>query len=101
MRVIGLTGGTGSGKSTVSAYLKKRGCCIIDADEIARQLTSPGGEALDPIREKFGDYVFYDNGILDRKNSVILSLMMKKSLKSLRKLPRRLLSEKLPIKFIK
>lgn len=67
MRIIGLTGGTGSGKSTVSAYLKKRGCCIIDADEIARQLTSPGGEALDPIREKFGDYVFYDNGILDRK----------------------------------
>ena len=67
MRVIGLTGGTGSGKSTVSAYLKKRGCCIIDADEIARQLTAPGGEALDPIREKFGDYVFYDNGILDRK----------------------------------
>lgn len=67
MRVIGLTGGTGSGKSTVSAYLKKRGCCIIDADEIARQLTSPGGEALDPIREKFGDYVFYDDGTLDRK----------------------------------
>ena len=67
MRVIGLTGGTGSGKSTVSAYLKKRGCCIIDADEIARQLTSPGGEALDPIREKFGDSVFYDDGTLDRK----------------------------------
>ena len=67
MRVIGLTGGTGSGKSTVSAYLKKRGCCIIDADEIARQLTSPGGEALDPIREKFGVSVFYDDGTLDRK----------------------------------
>ena len=67
MRVIGLTGGTGSGKSTVSAYLKKRGCCIIDADEIARQLTSPGGEALDPIREKFGESVFYDDGTLDRK----------------------------------
>ena len=67
MRVIGLTGGTGSGKSTVSAYLKKRGCCIIDADEIARQLTSPGGGALDPIREKFGDSVFYDDGTLDRK----------------------------------
>ena len=67
MRVIGLTGGTGSGKSTVSAYLKKRGCCIIDADEIARQLTSPGGEALDPIREKFGDSVFYEDGTLDRK----------------------------------
>ena len=64
MRVIGLTGGTGSGKSTVSAYLKKRGCCIIDADEIARQLTSPGGEALDPIREKFGDSVFYDDRTL-------------------------------------
>ena len=67
MRVIGLTGGTGSGKATVCAYLKKRGCCIIDADEIARQLTSPGGEALDPIREKFGDSVFYDDGTLDRK----------------------------------
>ena len=67
MRVIGLTGGTGSGKSTVSAYLKKRGCCIIDADEMARQLPSPGGGARAPIREKFGDSVFYDDGTLDRK----------------------------------
>ena len=46
MKVIGLTGGTGSGKSTVSAYLKEKGCYIIDADKISRELTEKGGEAL-------------------------------------------------------
>ena len=67
MKVIGLTGGTGSGKSTVAAYLREKGCYIIDADKISRTLTAKGGEALGPIKERFGKEVFSDDGSLDRK----------------------------------
>ncbi|MBR6585496.1 MAG: dephospho-CoA kinase [Firmicutes bacterium] len=67
MKIIGLTGGIGTGKSTVSAYLKEKGCVILDADKMSRQLTAPGGDALPAIRRTFGDEVFYDDGTLDRK----------------------------------
>ena len=67
MKIIGLTGGIGTGKSTVSAYLKEKGCVILDADKMSRQLTAPGGDALPAIRITFGDEVFYDDGTLDRK----------------------------------
>lgn len=67
MKIIGLTGGIGSGKSTVSEYLKKRGCIIIDADEMSRKMTEKGGAALAAIREAFGDGYFRADGSLDRK----------------------------------
>lgn len=67
MKIIGLTGGIGSGKSTVSAYLKEKGCIIIDADEISRKMTENGSSALDQIRACFGDEYFYADGSLDRK----------------------------------
>ena len=67
MIIIGLTGGIGSGKSTVSSYLKSRGCLIIDSDEISRAVTGPGGPALEPILMEFGAKVFNDDGTLDRK----------------------------------
>lgn len=67
MIVIGLTGGTGSGKSTVAAYLKEKGCHIIDADKISRELTAKGGEALGAIMSAFGQDVFFEDGSLDRK----------------------------------
>ncbi len=67
MKIIGLTGGIGSGKSTVSAYLKEKGCIIIDADEISRKMTEKGSPALDQIRDCFGDEYFYADGSLDRK----------------------------------
>ena len=66
MYIIGLTGGIGSGKSTVSEYLKRKGCFIIDADEISRAATGPGGPALEPILREFGPRVFNDDGTLDR-----------------------------------
>ena len=66
MIIIGLTGGIGSGKSTVSEYLKRKGCLIIDADEISRAATGPGGPALEPILMEFGPEVFMDDGTLDR-----------------------------------
>ncbi|MDO4352948.1 MAG: dephospho-CoA kinase, partial [Clostridia bacterium] len=65
MRVIGLTGGIGTGKSTVSKYLASRGFEIIDADLIARQIVQPGSPLLDEIgvRSNFWDFstsVFYN-----------------------------------------
>jgi dephospho-CoA kinase len=55
---LGLTGGIGSGKSTVASLLVRHGAALIDTDAIARRLTVPGGEAIDAIRVAFGpDYI--------------------------------------------
>ena len=67
MKIVGLTGGIGSGKSTVSNYLKQKGCLIIDADGISRAVTGPGGPALEPILMEFGAGVFNEDGTLNRK----------------------------------
>ncbi len=58
MKIIGLTGGIASGKSTVSAHLGQRGARVIDADAISRALTAPGGEALPQIGNAFGAQIF-------------------------------------------
>jgi len=63
---IGLTGGIGSGKSSVAAVLGLRGATIIDTDAIARQLSQPGGAAMAEIREVFGEAVVDFTGGLDR-----------------------------------
>lgn len=63
---IGLTGGIGSGKSTVAAMLAELGAPVVDADAISRASTAPGGAAIDAIRRAFGaDYIRAD-GALDR-----------------------------------
>lgn len=67
MKIIGLTGGIGTGKSTVSSYLRENNCYIIDADQISRSLTAKGGEALPAILEHFGKDFFFDDGTLNRK----------------------------------
>jgi dephospho-CoA kinase len=63
---IGLTGGIGSGKSTVAALLASHGAAIIDTDAIARRLTLAGGAAISAIREGFGDGFIDASGALDR-----------------------------------
>ena len=67
MKIIGLTGGIGTGKSTVSAYLAQKGCKIIDADLISHQMTEAGSPCLAEIRDAFGADVFLRDGNLDRK----------------------------------
>jgi dephospho-CoA kinase len=62
---VGLTGGIGSGKSTVAELFAKRGVAVIDTDEIAHELTRPGGEAIEPIRAAFPGLIGTD-GALDR-----------------------------------
>jgi dephospho-CoA kinase len=66
MRIIGLTGGIGSGKSTVSAMLRELGATVVDADEGARVVVQPGQPALAEIRDRFGEAVFAPDGSLDR-----------------------------------
>ena len=63
---IGLTGGIGSGKSTVAARLVERGAELIDTDAIARSLTLAGGDAIEPIRASFGPDFIAASGALDR-----------------------------------
>ncbi len=63
---IGLTGGIGSGKSTVAALLATRGAAIVDSDAIARRLTTQGGLAIEPIRAAFGAAYIDPQGALDR-----------------------------------
>ena len=63
---IGLTGGIGSGKSTVSALLAARGAVIVDADRIAREVLAPGTPGLAAVVEEFGDGVRAGDGSLDR-----------------------------------
>jgi dephospho-CoA kinase len=66
MFVVGLTGGIGSGKSTVADLFAAQGVPVIDTDVIARVLTQPDGEALPAIRDAFGTTVFAADGTLDR-----------------------------------
>jgi dephospho-CoA kinase len=65
-RRIGLTGGIGSGKSTVAALLVQAGMHLVDTDAIARELTQPGGAAIGPIAAAFGPQFIAADGALDR-----------------------------------
>ncbi|MCI6011780.1 MAG: dephospho-CoA kinase [Firmicutes bacterium] len=67
MKIIGLTGGIGSGKSTVSSYLRKKNIPIVDADQISRELTAPESPVLSEIRILLGENAFHADGSLDRQ----------------------------------
>ncbi len=66
MIVVGLTGGIGSGKSTVASLLAERGAVVIDADRIAREVVEPGGPAYQGVVERFGPGVVAGDGTIDR-----------------------------------
>jgi dephospho-CoA kinase len=66
VRRVGLTGGIGSGKSTVCRILHDLGACIVDTDAIAHRLTAPGGRAIPALVAHFGAEVIADNGAMDR-----------------------------------
>jgi dephospho-CoA kinase len=66
MRRIGLTGGIGSGKSTVAAMLVAEGAVLVDTDAIARDIASPGGIAMPAVEAAFGPAVIASDGGLDR-----------------------------------
>lgn len=67
MRLIGLTGGIGSGKSSVSMLLAQRGAVVVDADAITRDLQRPGEPVLAAMVERFGPDILQADGTLDRQ----------------------------------
>ncbi len=66
MRVLGLTGGIGSGKSVVASMFKQLGAEVVDADQLAREVVEPGQPALAEIASAFGRDIIGDDGRLDR-----------------------------------
>jgi dephospho-CoA kinase len=66
MYIVGLTGGIGSGKSTVADLFVARGVALVDTDAIAHELTAPGGAAMSALRARFGDGIVRADGGLDR-----------------------------------
>jgi dephospho-CoA kinase len=66
MLLIGLTGGIGAGKSTVSLGLAERGAVVVDADAIVRELQQPGTQVFKEMEERFGPGILDESGQLDR-----------------------------------
>jgi dephospho-CoA kinase len=64
--LVGLTGGIGSGKTTVARMLAKRGAVVLDADRLARDAVAPGTAGLDAVAARFGPAVIASDGSLDR-----------------------------------
>lgn len=67
MRIIGLTGGIATGKSTVAAFMAEAGLVVIDADQLSREAVQPGSCALERIVAHFGSQVLQADGGLDRR----------------------------------
>lgn len=66
MKIIGLTGGIASGKSTVASFLKELGAYVIDADQVAREIVRPEGSAYQDIVREFGEGILNTNGEINR-----------------------------------
>lgn len=66
-KVIGLMGGSGSGKSTVARYLQQKGAYVIDADEVSHEICEVGQPGYEAVRLLFEPYFFNDDGTLNRK----------------------------------
>lgn len=81
--VIGLTGGIASGKSTASAFFKRMGCKIVDADAVAHKIVQPGMPALKAIANYFGSDILLPNGELNRPKLAALIFSDKNAQKAL------------------
>ena len=83
MLLVGLTGGIGSGKSTVAALLRQRGAVVVDADVIARQVVEPKTPALAALVDRFGEQILGSNGKLDRAKLAELAFATEESRRAL------------------
>jgi dephospho-CoA kinase len=84
--VVGLTGGIGSGKSTVSGLLAARGAVIVDADVVVREIQQPGSPVLAQLAERFGSEIITADGALDRPALAAKAFGDPESLKALNKI---------------
>ena len=83
MLLVGLTGGIGSGKSTVADLLAARGAWIVDADAAARSVVEPGSPALEKLVERFGPQILDDSSRLDRPALAAIAFADEESRKDL------------------
>jgi dephospho-CoA kinase len=67
IKVVGLTGGIASGKSTVARFFRESGVPVLDADQLGHLILEPGGEAHDPVVERFGQEILDPKGAVDRQ----------------------------------
>lgn len=86
MILVGLTGGIGSGKSTVSAALAARGAVIVDADQVVRDVQQPGSPVLAKLAERFGAEVIAEDGSLDRAALASIAFADPEALKDLNRI---------------
>lgn len=86
MILVGLTGGIGSGKSTVSAALAARGAVIVDADQVVRDVQQPGSPVLAKLAERFGADVIAEDGSLDRAALASIAFADPEALKDLNRI---------------
>jgi dephospho-CoA kinase len=75
MKIIGLTGGIGSGKTTVTEFLREKGYQVVDADVIAREIVEPGTEVLGALASHFGEVILQPDGTLNRQKLAELSFV--------------------------
>jgi dephospho-CoA kinase len=80
---VGVTGGIGSGKSTVCKLLTTFGRTVLSADDIAKHLTNGNADIQAAIRSEFGDSVFFENGMLDRKALAAVAFKSKEAVSAL------------------
>lgn len=95
MKIIGVTGGIGSGKSTVSRILKDLGAAVIDADAVARSVTKAGGEALKELAGCFGNEIINADGELDRTKLASVAFADDVKLHALNSITHKYISEKI------
>lgn len=95
MKIIGITGGIGAGKSTVSEEFKKYGAYIIDADKISHQVTAKNGSAYAEIVDSFGTDILRNDGEIDRKKLAGIVFSDKNELKKLNYITHKHIFEKM------
>jgi len=95
MKILGITGGSGTGKSTVSRMLEEKGFYIIDADKVAREIVEVGMPALAEIKEYFGESVIKEDNSLDRRALAGIVFNDKNSLAKLNEITHKYITEEI------
>jgi dephospho-CoA kinase len=95
MKIIGVTGGIGSGKSAVSRTLRDLGAAVVDADVLAKSVTAAGGKAFDELVEYFGKDIVGENGELDRAKLASIAFGDKVKLHALNYITHKHITEKI------
>ena len=86
MKIIGLCGQSGAGKTTALEAFLKKGFAVVDCDEVARLVTRPGTVCLEELREAFGDDIIFPDGSLDRKRLAAIAFSDKEKHRRLNKI---------------